>query len=55
MNAHDIVDALPSGYRYANEVECERWNHPAYFNKMVQVKNGEYDGLPMTDLAIKKS
>ena len=52
MNAHDIVDALPEGYRWTTEEECSRWTHPAYFNKMVQVRVSDDDG-ELTDLAIK--
>lgn len=53
MNAHDTVKELPSGYRWANSLECDRWNHPAYFNRMVQVRVGGTDFDPQTDLAIR--
>lgn len=53
MNANTIVDSKPEGYRWANEVECDRWAHPAYFNKMVQVRVGGTAEDPWTDLAIK--
>lgn len=52
MNANDIVDSLPAGYRWADEVECDRWAHPAYFSKMVQVRQPKH-GPDATDLAIK--
>lgn len=51
MNANTIVDSLPFGYRWASEVECDRHRHPAYFNKMVQVRKPEH-GPDATDLAI---
>lgn len=54
MNANTIVDNLPTGYRWATEVECDRQAHPAYFNKMVQVSKPEH-GEYATDLAILDS
>lgn len=50
MNAHDIISALPDTHRWATALETERWSHPTYFSKMVQVGvlNGD------TDLAIIK-
>jgi hypothetical protein len=52
MNANNIVDTLPIGYRWANELECERWTHPVYFSRMVQVRKPEH-GPDATDLAIR--
>lgn len=51
--ASDRFSDMPEGYRWATEEETERWNHPAYYNKMVQVVVGWDHGDPLTDLAIK--
>ena len=51
MNAYDIVDELPEGYRWANEVECDSWIYNS--DLMVQVRRGWEGHESMTDLAIR--
>jgi hypothetical protein len=55
MNANTIVEELPHGYRWATELETERWSHPAYFSRMVQVYRGGPASDPFTDLAIREN
>lgn len=43
---------LPSGYRWANEVECEAASATGDFNTMIQVQRGGTDNEPETDLAV---
>lgn len=52
MNAQEIVNILPQGYRWATEAEVARCMHPVYFNKTVQVWNtqGEHTFLSLAIL-----
>ena len=38
MNANDIVNFPPAGYREATTIEAARQDHPAYWNRMVWVR-----------------
>lgn len=51
MNASDIVDDLPEGYRWATAEETEEWDK--HHDRMVQVRTGGTDKDPQTDLAIQ--
>lgn len=56
MNADVIVNALPEGYRWADEIETEAWSNSGdHHNDMVQVRVGGTDDEPWTDVAIREN